>query len=118
MEPIIRAVLSRVLPEEADSIPIIANGVSFTDPSDPNSEWKIIYRHPESGHGHDKSKAILPYRDLPGERTLFFCGDGVSDLSAARHADVLFTKEMANGDSDLMSYCKKEGIPHVPFTDL
>lgn len=118
MEPIIRAVLSVVLPEDIDSIPIIANGVSFTDPSDPASEWKIVYRHPESGHGHDKSKAILPYRDLPGERTLFFCGDGVSDLSAARHADVLFTKEMANGDSDLMAFCKKEGIPHVPFTHL
>jgi 2-hydroxy-3-keto-5-methylthiopentenyl-1-phosphate phosphatase len=40
------------------------------------------------------------------------------DLSAAAHADVLFTKVMANGDSDLMAYCKREHIPHVPFTDL
>lgn len=118
MAPIIRAVLSKVLPSEADKIDIIANDVVFTDPTDPASEWKIVYRHPESGHGHDKSKAILPYRDLPGKRTLFFCGDGVSDLSAARHADLLFAKEMANGDSDLMAYCKKEGIPRVPFTDL
>ena len=118
MEPIIRAVISSVLPEEADSIPIIANSVGFADPSDPNSEWWPVYRHPESPHGHDKSRAILPYRDLAGDRTLFFCGDGISDLSAARHADVLFTKEMADGDSDLMVYCKKEGIPHVPLGDL
>lgn len=118
MTPIIRAVLSAVLPSEADSIEIIANEVKFSDPSDPNSHWEIIYRHPHSHHGHDKSKAILPYRDLPGERVLFFCGDGVSDLSAAAHADVLFAKEMANGDSDLMKYCKREKIAHVPFTDL
>jgi len=42
----------------------------------------------------------------------------IIDLSAAAHADVLFTKVMANGDSDLMAYCKREHIPHVPFTDL
>lgn len=41
-----------------------------------------------------------------------------TDMSAAKHADLLFTKLMANGDSDLMAYCKREGIPHVPFTDL
>ena len=40
------------------------------------------------------------------------------DLSAAAHADVLFAKEMANGDSDLMQYCKREKIPFVPFRDL
>ncbi len=39
-------------------------------------------------------------------------------MSAARHADLLFTKVMKNGDSDLMAYCKREGIPHVPFHDL
>lgn len=118
MEPIIRAVLSSVLPEEADSIEVIANAVKFTDPSDPKSDWSIIYRHPESKHGHDKSKAILPYKDLPGKRTIFFCGDGLSDLSAAEHADLLFAKEMEDGISDLRAYCKKEGIPNVPFSDL
>ena len=39
-------------------------------------------------------------------------------MSAAKHADLLFAKEMVNGDSDLMSYCKTEKIPFVPFTDL
>ena len=31
-----------------------------------------------SGFGHDKSQAILPYRNLPNPPTLFFFGDGVS----------------------------------------
>ena len=120
MEPNIRAVLSTLLsPAEADQIEIIANDVRFTDPpANKGQTWEIVYRHPESGFGHDKSKAILPYRDLPSSPTLFFCGDGVSDMSAARHADLLFTKVMTNGDSDLMVYCQKEGIPHVPFRDL
>jgi 2-hydroxy-3-keto-5-methylthiopentenyl-1-phosphate phosphatase len=137
MMPTIRAVLSNLLPaEDANSIDIIANEVKYTDPEQKGDEWEIVYRHPESHYGHDKSKAILPYKDLEDRPTLFFCGDGVSgmshflmfwmnkeeelmiDLSAAAHADVLFTKVMANGDSDLMAYCKREHIPHVPFTDL
>ncbi|KAK1927276.1 HAD-like domain-containing protein [Papiliotrema laurentii] len=119
MEPIIRAVLETLLPaEDAQTIPIIANDVRYTDPEHTGKTWEIIYRHPESGFGHDKSKAILPYRDLAHKPTLFFCGDGVSDLSAAKHADVLFAKEMANGDSDLMQYCKREAIPFVPFRDF
>ena len=35
---------------------------------------------PCSGYGHDKSRAILPYRDLPNPPTLFFFGDGVSGM--------------------------------------
>ena len=137
MAPIIRAVLSNLFsPAEADTIDIIANDVRFLDPGQRGDQWEIVFRHPDSGFGHDKSKAILPYRDLPSKPTVFFCGDGVSgessyrlgeevsmtvghkDMSAARHSDLLFTKIMANGDSDLMAYCKREEIPHVPFHDL
>jgi len=79
MAPIIRAVLSTLLsPTEADQIDIIANDVKFLDPEQKGEQWEIVFRHPESGFGHDKSKAILPYRDLPSQPTLFFCGDGVS----------------------------------------
>ena len=82
MEPTIRAVLENVLPpEDVASIDVIANGVKFTDPEQKGDKWEIIYRHPESGYGHDKSKAILPYRDSPANPTLFFCGDGVSGRS-------------------------------------
>jgi 2-hydroxy-3-keto-5-methylthiopentenyl-1-phosphate phosphatase len=79
MAPIIRAVLSTLLsPKEASEIEIIANDVKFTDPEQKGNTWEIVYRHPQSGFGHDKSKAILPYRDLESSPTLFFCGDGVS----------------------------------------
>ena len=92
-----------------------------------------------SGYGHDKSRAILPYRDLPNPPTLFFFGDGVSgecvlrspllsgtgclrtiesDMSAAEHADVLFVKQKDDGENDLATYCTKLGIRHILFTDF
>jgi len=119
MEPIIRAVLTNLISEEeANEIDIIANDVEFTDPEKVGKTWEIVYRHPESGFGHDKSKAILPYRDLPHKPTLFFCGDGVSDMSAAAHADLLFVKLTAEGQSDLARYCRKEHIKNVEFYDF
>jgi 2-hydroxy-3-keto-5-methylthiopentenyl-1-phosphate phosphatase len=47
-----------------------------------------------SGFGHDKSLEIRPYAGLPAEErpTLFYAGDGVSDLSAAKETDLLFAK--------------------------
>lgn len=119
MAPIIRAVLTNLMtPEEANEIEIIANDVKYTDPEQEGKTWEIVYRHPESGFGHDKSKAILPYRDLASKPTLFFCGDGVSDMSAAAHADLLFVKLNADGHSDLSKYCIKEHIKHVEFYDF
>jgi 2-hydroxy-3-keto-5-methylthiopentenyl-1-phosphate phosphatase len=85
MVPTIRAVLSNVLPDDADKIEVIANGVKYTDEGKTGKTWEIIYRHPESGYGHDKSKAILPYRDLPNPPTLFFCGDGTSGMIVIFH---------------------------------
>ncbi|TXT08849.1 hypothetical protein VHUM_02977 [Vanrija humicola] len=116
MAPNIRAVLSHLMgEEEAAQIEIIANDVRFTDPEGKGDEWEIVWRHPESGFGHDKSQSIIPYRELAQRPTIFFAGDGVSDLSAARHADLLFTKVAPGVDSDLLKYCKREGIPHVRF---
>jgi len=113
MTPLIRAVLSNLIGEEdAAHIDIISNDVKIED----DGSWHIVYRHPESGFGHDKSQAILPYRDLPHRPTLFFFGDGVSDMSAARHADVLFVKnDKPEGENDLAAYCVHEKIPHVLF---
>ena len=89
-----------------------------------------------SGFGHDKSQAILPYRRLPNPPIIFFFGDGVSgqlrhravwrfthayvalDMSAARHADVLFVKQKPDGENDLHQYCLREGIPHILFSDF
>jgi 2-hydroxy-3-keto-5-methylthiopentenyl-1-phosphate phosphatase len=86
MAPIIRAVLTNLISEEeASSIDIIANDVEYLDEAKSGDKWEIVYRHPESGFGHDKSKAILPYRDLAHKPTLFFCGDGVSGTLALRY---------------------------------
>ncbi|KAF5390758.1 hypothetical protein D9757_004443 [Collybiopsis confluens] len=115
MTPIIRAVLTNLVGEEsANEIEIISNDVDLK----PDGTWGIHYRHPSSGFGHDKSQAILPYRMLENPPTLFFFGDGVSDMSAAKHADVLFVKEKEYGENDLAAYCDKLGIKHVLFKDF
>ena len=48
-----------------------------------------------SDFGHDKSLAIRPYANLPKDQrpTMFYAGDGVSDLSAASETDLLFAKK-------------------------
>lgn len=115
MAPLIRAVLANLIGQEAaEEIEIIANDVVIH----PSGKWNIQYRHPSSGFGHDKSQAILPYRGLPNPPTLFFFGDGVSDISAAKYADVLFVKTKADGENDLAAYCQREGIRHVLFSDF
>ncbi|KAL1948673.1 hypothetical protein VTO73DRAFT_10479 [Trametes versicolor] len=115
MAPLIRAVLSNLIGEEdAKEIEIVSNEVDVQ----PDGKWEIKYRHPTSGFGHDKSQAILPYRDLPDPPTVFFFGDGVSDMSAARHANVLYVKQKEGGDNDLAAYCRRESIPHILFEDF
>ena len=49
----------------------------------------------DSHFGHDKSIEIRQYANLPdAERpTMFYAGDGVSDLSAAKETDLLFAKK-------------------------
>lgn len=126
MAPIIRAILAELLGEEiATEIEIIANDVDIKE----DGSWEIKYRHPDryvavvaneftysiSGFGHDKSHSILPYRNLPNPPTIFFFGDGVSDMSAAQHADVLFVKQTVSGENDLSRYCKSQNIPHLMF---
>jgi len=48
-----------------------------------------------SHFGHDKSIEIRGYQQLPdSERpVMFYAGDGVSDLSAAKETDLLFAKK-------------------------
>jgi hypothetical protein len=63
--------------------------------------------------GHDKSKAIKPYAALPADHRpiLVYCGDGVSDISAARETDLLFAKK----GRDLVTHCLQENVPFYPF---
>lgn len=42
---------------------------------------------------------------------MVFVGDGVSDLAAAREADVLFARRGLR----LEEYCQENKIPHIPF---
>jgi len=115
MEPLIRAILTNLIgDDDANDIEIISNSVDVHD----DGSWNLKYRHPSSGFGHDKSQAILPYRSLPTPPLLFYFGDGVSDLSAAKHADVLFVKESPGDNNDLATYCRSENIPHVLFTNF
>ncbi|OBZ65635.1 Pdp3-interacting factor 1 [Grifola frondosa] len=116
MAPLIRAVLSNLIGEaDAKDIEIVSNDVDIF----PDGKWEIKYRtRAGGGYGHDKSQAILPYRDLSDPPVVFFFGDGVSDMSAARHADVLFVKQKEGADNDLAAFCRREGIPHILFEDF
>ena len=38
-----------------------------------------------------------------------------TDISAAKHADLLFVKTEDDGENDLAVYCQREGIKHVKF---
>ncbi|KAF9431513.1 hypothetical protein BGZ76_000207 [Entomortierella beljakovae] len=111
--------------EEAKKLVILANYGRVE-----NRKWLVNYRD-DSPHSHDKSVCIKESKqsfkkklvDLQKEKDeaketpeehaqqhiVVFCGDGISDLSAAREADVLFAR---NG-RDLAKYCR---IHKIPFT--
>ncbi|KAG8216971.1 HAD-like domain-containing protein [Butyriboletus roseoflavus] len=124
MDELIRAVLTELAKgsdeDAVKDIPIVSNGVR----RDATGKWFVTWRHPESDYGHDKSRAILPYREYRRAHhgrgpTVFFFGDGVSDLSAAQHADVLFVKVTGIDEKDnLKKHCDKAGIPYIPFLDF
>ena len=40
------------------------------------------------------------------------------DLSAARHADMLFVRVKDDGENDLAAFCVRENIQHVLFSDF
>ncbi|KAJ7895423.1 hypothetical protein B0H13DRAFT_1624346, partial [Mycena leptocephala] len=40
------------------------------------------------------------------------------DMSAARHADVLFVNQTDDGENDLAAFCTREGIKHIIFRDF
>ena len=100
MTPIIRALLVHLVGPGAEDIEIVSNECIDRPPKTKDQEagWQIKF-HDDSGFGHDKSLTIRPYAKYFEERpkeprpTLFYAGDGVSDLSAARETDLLFAKK-------------------------
>ncbi|KAI8962673.1 HAD-like domain-containing protein [Daldinia sp. FL1419] len=115
LKPILRKVLDTFLGEEASShIGIVANDAHI---SADGSEWKPIWRH-DTELGHDKAQSITEARkeaetacDDGTVPLIVFIGDGVSDLPAAREADVLFARRGLR----LEEYCKEHNIPYIPF---
>ena len=115
MKPIIKVLLTRLVGQESiHKIDIVSNEVEI----DAHDQWKIIYKD-ESPFGHDKSRSIDAYKKKfestlkVGEQrpVYFYCGDGVSDLSAAKECDLLFAKR----GKDLVTYCKKQNVPFHEF---
>ncbi|KAI0601384.1 2,3-diketo-5-methylthio-1-phosphopentane phosphatase [Biscogniauxia sp. FL1348] len=118
LKPILRRVLDTFLGEEQSAhIDIVANDAAITADG---SEWKPIWRHGDSSLGHDKAQSIAEARSEAEAQLacedgsvplIVFIGDGVSDLPAAREADVLFARRGLR----LEEYCIEHGIAYVPF---
>ncbi len=121
MQPVIRALLCHFLGEEAVDrrLQIVSNGVEARSPGTKDlwadaGGWRLVY-HDESPFGHDKSLEIRKYSRLAeGRPTIFYAGDGVSDLSAAHEADLMFAK----AGRDLVAFCQRENVPHTEFHDF
>lgn len=117
MEPIIHALLKKLIGPTADKMQVVGNFVAPREGKSINEEggWQIQFRHEESGFGHDKSVELRKYSSLPEDirPTMFYAGDGVSDLSAARETDLLFAKQ----GRDLIAYCARENVPFTVFED-
>lgn len=100
--------------EQSKHIDIIANDASITPDG---STWKPLWRH-DTPLGHDKAASIQEYRTIASSESedgsvplVIFIGDGVSDLAAAREADVLFARRGLR----LEEFCIEHKIPHIPF---
>lgn len=114
LKPVLRRVLDEFLGEEKSGhIEIVANGAEISE----QGEWKPVWRH-DTELGHDKALSINEYKDqakLESEDgtipLIVFIGDGVSDLPAAREADVLFARRGLR----LEDYCVEHDIAYVPF---
>jgi 2,3-diketo-5-methylthio-1-phosphopentane phosphatase len=115
LKPILRKVLDTFLGEEESAhIEIVANEAEITEDG---SEWKPVWRH-DTELGHDKALSINEARDhakLTAEDgtipLIVFIGDGVSDLPAAREADVLFARKGLR----LEEYCIENKIAYIGF---
>lgn len=112
MKPIIEALLTKLVgPEAVLHIEIMANDVKIED----DGSWDIVFKD-DSHFGHDKSKLIREYlarNQVDKSTLLFYAGDGVSDILAAKETNLLLAKH----GKDLIIYSKREGIPYTEFND-
>lgn len=113
MKPIIYNLLKTLVGDEAvENIEIFSNNVKELG----DGKWDIVYKD-DSSFGHNKALSIKEYlaahkfEKLP---PLFYCGDGVSDLSAAKETNLLFAKH----GKDLITFCNRENIPYTEFNNF
>ncbi|KAK1750191.1 phosphoserine phosphatase [Echria macrotheca] len=117
---LIEAVLKPLVGDELLGIEIVANEAmprdGFQSVNQDGGSWTIDFRD-DTVYGNDKAQAIrsyAEYRDVmaPGEKPiLLFAGDGVSDIGAAKQADLLFAKQ----GQDLAKYCRHQRVPFVEY---
>jgi 2,3-diketo-5-methylthio-1-phosphopentane phosphatase len=115
LKPVLRRVLDHFLgEEESHHIDIVANDATI---SSDGSQWKPIWLH-DTPLGHDKAKSINDFKSTARLETddgtiplIVFIGDGVSDLPAAREADVLFARRGLR----LEEYCVENNLSYIPF---
>jgi len=122
LKPMISDILHQFLGPEAENIEVIANDIAlreeFSSICDDAAKWEVKFWD-DSDLGHDKGASIRPYKEHreqsegEDEFVLLYAGDGVSDLHAAREADVLFAKE----GRELADHCEQGNIPYVQYRD-
>lgn len=115
LKPVLRKVLDHFIGESMSKhIDIVANDAKIEDDG---SKWEAVWRH-DTDLGHDKAQSINEYRAMAQLESdngtipmIIFIGDGVSDLPAAKEADVLFARRGLK----LEEYCIEHKIAYIPF---
>ncbi|KAJ2955353.1 hypothetical protein NQZ79_g8630 [Umbelopsis isabellina] len=103
---VIEQIMEKFIGDRAKEIEIISNGGGVK-----GRKWSIEWRD-DTPFGHDKSLTLKKAREqAPDDAIFVFCGDGVSDISAAQHADILFARH----GRDLEVYCQRENVPFRGF---
>jgi len=75
-----------------------------------STPWTLAPERPSSGPSESQGPIaiMIPPTDNPSH----------PDISAAKHADLLFVKLKTDGENDLLTYCGQHNIKHLPFTDF
>ena len=114
LKPIINHFLTKHLTDGLHhSTKVIANDLQIHP-----TYWEILYLD-DSSFGHDKgtalrqAKASIDLMALQDRPLIIFIGDGVSDLSAALEADLVFAKI----GKDLETWCIRKSIDYIPWND-
>lgn len=98
----IKDVIERLLaPFALDHVHLLANPLEIID-----HRWTLRFLD-DTPWGHDKAAALVQARSK-GFATAFL-GDGLSDLRAANHADLVFAR------SRLANLCRQKQLPFFPL---